>query len=1056
MGGRRWIWVGAWAASFAVFAAGVTFFALERGGDGATAATDELPPLAAMPFPAGVTTLGDASVQVGDQVALGVEANTAEGVESISLYDGARRVRTVPADPGRSTATVTYPALSVGPHALYVEVTDGAGRTSLSAVTEVAVAPAASPPPLQAAGATEPVAPSPGEQAERAEQPVVVAVATEADETPTELAARLGVEPDAVVVDPTSIAGADGAAGEDPPAVEVDDPIPAGATVVVRVPRDHGASGPEAPVVTTPTIEPAGDGLSLAVEAADEGCELTLSATGGSGDIAFYEGSSAGWAKVGRATGDRTAEVRALAPGAHVFIARDGDGAQSAPVSVAAPTSCRAGTGWRGEAAIVGGNLLLPPDAAGGRTYLYLRVGDRSLRVPAGQDEYLAAQRVTPISTYLPRLSGASLGLEVWSDRGGTTFARTATGSLAVPEGETLTSILGEPSGLALEARLPGGGPYGSAVAMGERDGPIELRWTSASPRVTEVMWQVLLDDRPSTDHRLSPGDLLAAGTSKVSITDAAGNGGRFTIDSSLIPGRGAAAAGEAKAGGAVASPQVISPPYLPGSIAKVPAAKGASVVTDVSTYDVEQPVLTLPTFGDTVRVRVVALTDDVAATAASPTVPVTLPVPDGVDGTPVDMVVTGTTYDAGRAADPALANCVRLTVPWTRAYGALQPGSLFQANVSWLALSTENAKPGAPPGGWTPESAQLSQTYRQSGTICPDRVDPNAECTGFFDCLAEAVGDLYSLVKSLVSAVVDLYNGAIDVVVSSIVEYSGLCQIIGAASDSAGAQSTCTSVMTVVTKAAIGVALASVGLPVSLPSADDLEAIAAGDLAVVMVSLAEQLGMPCSAVKTADPAEIAAFGDAVGVGTTTAEAAADPCLAMANAIVGSVRDQVVADTTAATAASGPWPNVSGIEGASLIPEPNGRPSAQALGITMEVADADAQLPEGFLCGVQAKVTVPPSETEWLVTSLQLQPVSADRRRWAATVSSADYRERALSPWMPMLVDGFVLTLQNAGTAKATFDTAPASTFVLPSGAIGLNQCQIPTAATKTDAIVGR
>lgn len=1061
MSTKRAVWITAWVASFAVFAAGVAHLVSEQRTDRDATADAALPALAAMPFPAGVTPLSSPTLSVGDQVVLGVEANSQHGVASISLYDGARRVLTVPADEGRSTTTVRSPVLTVGPHAIYTAITDGDGRRSLSPVTQVDVAAAAAPPPLEAPDATRPsdAEAPPGTD----EQPVAVTVDAEPGETAGSVADRFGVDEDQVTV---------AAAGADDQPIEVGpaDEIPDGAAVVIRVPRDNGTGKQTTPVVTEPEVDDAfGDGsdLTLSAKATGTGCVVELTADGGAGEVTFYRGSSGtpGWATTGRATGERTAQVRSLAPGAHVFVARDAEGTTSPPVSVTAPAACRAGTGWTGSAAIVDGNLLLPAQVAGGRTYLYLRVGNHSYRVPQGQDEYVTSAATTPIGAYLPRLAGDSLALEVWTDHGGGPFSAQAEGTLDVPDGETITSIIGEPSGLRLSGRSKGTIPFSPAIVLVDRDRELEFRWTSASTRVTKVMWQVLIDGRPSTDHKLAPGDLIASGTSEMTGTDASGTTGRFTIDTAQIPGRDPDLGGEGQTVGdsGFTGTQIVHPPYTPGNTSTIPDRAFATAPQTIDVSDVEEPVLDLPSHGDTVQVRVVALTDDVAAASASSTYPVTLPTPDGLNGKPVDMVVTDARYDAGRAANPWLADCVKLTVPWKARYPRNgKPGGGFNSDntfygygygpdLSFAARLIADGQPGAPPGGWTTEGAQLSWTYAQSGPICPDRNDPDAECDGFFICLAEAVGELYSIVKSLATAVVDLYNAAIDTVVQAIVKYSGICQIVGQASDSKDAQATCKVVMTTVTKAAIGVVLAMAGLPVSLPRPDDIERALQGDVARVLATMATQLGLPCDDLRSADPEDLAALGGAAGIDTTSAEAAADPCLALARAAVGFIQEQVLDDTSAATAASGPWPNVVAIPGANLIPHPGGRPTAQTFGITLQVEDANAVIAPGFLCGVRARVTTAGWTSTWLDQAFWLQP-SADGRTWTGSVASAEYLTRrsketgatvtAFSPWNPKLAGptGPVISAASDGTATATFDTSP-SLFPLPSGGLGINQC---------------
>lgn len=1052
----------AWVASVAVFVAGVTYLITQRSESTNPKSNEEIAEIATMPFPAGVTTLSNPNLKVGDQVMMSVEANTANDVKSISVYDGARRVMTVPADEGLSTTTVRFPVLSVGPHALYTSVTDSIGRETLSAVSQVDVSAAPAPRPPESKDATKPSGAQPDEQTKSA--PVTVTVDAEPGETMGSVVGRMSVSEENAELTATDDTGK-------PLDLDPSDPIPEGAQVVIRVPRDNGASSSKSPVVSTPTVEGTfgtKSGLTVTAKAASSGCSLDLDATGGVGQVTFYEGSSssAGWTKAGRSTGEQSAQIRNLTPGAHVFMARDSKGTQSPPVAVTAPEPCREGTGWSGAAAIVNGNLIVPAKVAGSRTYLYLRVGTRTFRVPQGQDEYFTSSQTTPIATYLPRLEGDSLALEVWTDKGASAFSAQAHGTLSVPDGETITSIIGEPNGLRLSGRVKGSIAYNPAIVLGDQDRELEFSWTASSTRVTKVMWQVLLGNRSSTDHKLAPGDLIASGTSEMVSGSTAGNTGRFVINTADIPGRNPELGGGGKSvgtGGFVGT-QIITPPYVPGEIAKIPEIGFAKAPKTIDVSNVEEPVLALPTHGSNVYVRVVALSDDIEATAASSTFPVTLPTPDGVNGKKVDMVVTDATYDAGRAANPWLSDCVSLTVPWTARYPISQNQSNFGGgfpapNTSPFAIKQANTMAGAPPGGWTPQSAELSWRYSQSTPICPDRPSSNDDCTGFFDCLAYAIGELYNIVKSLATEVVDLYNTAINTVVNAIVKYSGVCQIIGAASESKDAQSTCKVVMTTVTKAAIGVVLAMAGLPVSLPNPDDIEKALEGDLAKVLVSMANQLGLPCDNLKSADPNDIAAIGNAAGVETSAAQASADPCLALSEAAIGFIKEKVLDDTSAATAAGGPWPNVVDIPGANLIPHPGGQPSAQTFTVTAKVKDDNAQIPEGFNCGVHVGVSTAGWPDEWLTSYFWLESANADKKVWKASIASANYRPRGkatgFSPWNPQLIlpEGIVIQAKGDGNATASFDSKNASYFEHPSGGLGINQCTISNPTTRVSPI---
>jgi hypothetical protein len=867
-----------------------------------------------MPFPSTVSVVGPSTVQVGQQVRLSAGGSSDAPIERVDLFDGARRVASVPGPRAASAASVSMPALSVGQHLVHVQVTDAAGAVSRSAPVSVDVAPA------------------PGDQ------PVPVEVQADEGETIAELAERFDVEPEALVVAPA--------------VASVDDEVPAGATVVIDVPPDAGGdlAGGTAAAVVAPSPSPgASDELALTAEVAGCSGKVRLAATGAKGAVTFFRTSAgvAGWVQAGTTEGDGAVDVATPGSGTHVFYAQRG-ARTSGEVAVVVPPACDADLGWTGDASIVDGILTLPQSYQ--HVYLYLSVGGSWQRVPASQDQFIPAGVRTDISSLLPALSGQRLDLQVWRVFGDNFTTQVASGSLEVPEGQTMADVVGEPNAISLSVDGPDGPATG--IRLDSEDRILKFRWTAASPRANEVVWQVLTTPLPTSNRSLAPDGLLATGVSERTASGAEGGTGDFLVRTNEIPRRPGTTATtpttpappSGSGGGGL---MLLKPPSVATSIgAPGGSAFAATVALDaVEAAQVLESIAALPAPGDQVHVRVLSVPDGSTVASASPTIPVQLPVPQSVE-TGLDFRVDAVDIDAGRAPNPAFARCVAVTTPWS----ATLPGS-FTSSFGVNGVPVSQVK--------TPEERNAevaSAFYPTSRTYCPGDFPPPEACDAWYcdvyEVVVDAAGFVVGIVVQLYEVVSYAYGGVIDGVVAAIAKFNPVCLALTAADDGAG--NGCEAVAGIVARTAITAVLASFGLPPSLPDVDQLAAIAEGDLAALGKELMEQAGIPCDSL-SAPPG----FGDAVngmggelGVPAQAGAALDDPCLAVAGMMIGAVIDEAQAAAAQTVAAAAGLPAFSGIDGFAMVPDPRGQSEPMVVRVDASLAQETAD-GTGAVCFVR-------------------------------------------------------------------------------------------------------
>jgi hypothetical protein len=978
---KRVLWVVAYVVAIVVFVAGVVVLVRSVGGDEAeTSGPADAAALASMPFPATLGTAGlPSTTTVGTTVPITVGGVSGAGIATVELYDDDRLVATVTPPAGAPSTTVSFPALTPGVHALSAQVTDGEGQVSQTPVAPIDVAPAA------------------------VDGGLPVPVTAQPDQTPAQLAEQLGVEPQQVVA--TAPDAPAGPAGGPPTPLDPDEPIPAGGEVVVVVGPDQPPAPPRPDLAETSDLGDLG--------ATVDGCDVTVT---GPRDTTVHEGTGAGWRTVGTTTGDGTVSLASATPGQHVYMVRGADDGAAVRRTVTVPPECAEGVGWTGDVSIVDGVLHVPALNGSGARYLYLTVEGATVRVPAAQDAYLQlAGLATPIADLLPPLAGRTLDVELWRVASDVEVRKEGEGHLAVPEGRTLAEVVGEPQRLTLTGRRDGtDGPGGAAVALGGQDGVVRFRWEAASTGTTRVLWQLLVDDRPTSDHDLTPDGLLAVGVSEAA-GGASSPAGEFTIDTGDIPGREATGedAFREELADLLASfgrpdPTPVLLPKPGAQAGDLTAGSFASAKVPTTGFDPTVQVLTLPGYGDPVYVRVLPIGADGAGTGAtaSPTVAVTLPVPQGQDGTAVDFTVDEVAFDPGRRVNEALAGCVRVDVPWN------VTGQVWVAEEDDRGLYVGGSYQPAPdstppPDGWTFQSAVTAKFYPTDGTYCATDFPPPADCSSaicdLYDGVVEVVSAVGKVVLGAYSLVSGVYNGVINGIVEIVSKYSGLCAALGAVGGDS-VEGGCQGLLAVATRAAITAVLAAFGLPPSLPTVDQLESVATGNLETLVVAFMQQY-VPCDELSRADPADAAAVAESLGLDGDVGAAAADPCLALARGLVGLARDAVNNKISSGVAQATGLPSVAGIPGASMVLEPKGQIVPMSVRVKMHPTESSADA-TGIVCPAEVSFSnypylitphiqpfdggVPPGQFGYPFTTVGPTPAAAFGT-WAGDLGVGDF-----------------------------------------------------------------
>ncbi len=648
----------------------------------------------------------------------------------------------------------------------------------------------------------------------------------------------------------------------------------------IRRPQSGRRSLPPLPSDLTPAAVPR---LAVAVR----GCGATIDAQPGDQGQQLYllqVPPTGGAYEPVAALADPSVAVPA-GRGTHDFVLAAGHAgalvAWSDPVTVTVddPTC----SGWQGTARLQDGRLVVDGGTEAESAYLYLSVspGDWT-RVPAEGSVPRGNDGTYDFSGLLPPLPGSTVRLEAWGRTNGQ-LAALGKGTYTPPAPPSGTNDHLLPStAVSMGDNLPfpkaqlwwlrpsdwkHGGDPPKAVTSGEVPGTpiLHFQWTAPTPGVTHGIVQVTSTAVPATAGP-QPGGVLLQKT----VT---GNGGTFDLDFAKV----LAAYLNQQNGGVT---QVNSPGNQSyqaiaglgvsggGSSPSITASPHPLDLDPTDDFDVEYE-----NFHQLFVVRVVPMAGDSWG---------------GLVSNDVDLDVTpsaGPVAPAGsrpysldfelvkppRPPDPSKMNC------WEFA-GWTDPAAL-QQQLDAEAKAAAASATGVNLGTYTVWKALV--TAVGDGPICAGCYHigsltvgvAGADCSdsGFFDDLFDA---FKTFVNMLSSAFSFIKSQIIDLVVSA----TG-CK---AAGDSAA------SICSTLAEAVLDAALASLGIPPSLPNWDQLIAAAKGDIVALGVGLATQLGVPC------DDASFAAEVD--GQPGLTCEAALEALLDEAQAQI----DQLYSDTATA------------------------------------------------------------------------------------------------------------------------------------------------------------
>ena len=923
-------------ASLAVFAGGLTQYVKRPNSSTAEPATPVQRRLA--PSSSAVTltvSLPANQAALGSHVPVVVEA--VGPVTSVEFWDGGVRTGSVETDAAKSgrRAEFTWTPLRPGAHLLVGRAVESKTTVSMSAPVSVGVFV--------------------GPDATSATVPFVVPAGPGV--TTATIAAQAGVTTDKVTTAP------------DGSAFAVD-------KVAVAKAQIDNVTPTEAP------ITPGGSGSALAVTA--KGCAVTISGPAGSGsELVIYEasGSGTGFHEAGKG-GSLT--VNDLGPGAHSFVAGPaGKPPTTPPVSVVLPPSCKQ-SWWTGDATLVDGILTVPKP--GPNLYIYLGVDTQPfVRVPAEPNTYLPSRTShIDISDLLPTISGKKVRLEVWA--AGNPSAKVAGGTATVPNGKTIIDLIGESTATRLTTTVQ---------QIDPKTDSIEFSWATRNTHADAIFWQIL--NRPISDNEetLAPVGLIATGiapakAAPTGVLPGAVRGGTFSISPSVLLPKNTTEAVSFVLSSTLKLADFDLKAVVP---AARPEVNPSLILTDVN------PVL----LGDRIWIRVVPIAKVQPLGASSPAISLAKPPPPNP---PIaNMNVLGSTLYPGRGGNDTLAGCIRVTkVPWTPKEAADTfpgiGGSIFgtpgggigtPAGVGGLATPGVVGTPSSSKGDGVDRSGWLwvAPFYPTPGTYCPaDFPPPPADDGGGGGCGADpfcyagkgfdaVAGGLNAAIKWAVETigpiwdyVAKAYNGLIDLAAKVAGTFNPFCLQARAAAKVSGsatldsAADECTKYATIASKAAIGAVLAAYGLPPSLPTTEQLKAIAEGRLEDLAVELMKDLGVPCDdLVVDADVA--GPIGDQAGYDVPPE--GVDICRAMAKKVMGAIKEKATVAVQQQVGATTGMPSPpSAIAGFDMIIEPRQSYRGPTAGVS--TSPVDAKTPKNAVCPIAINVQPTFAPVNGLVT----------------------------------------------------------------------------------------
>lgn len=489
------------------------------------------------------------------------------------------------------------------------------------------------------------------------------------------------------------------------------------------------------------------------------------------------------------------------------------------------------------------------------------------------------------------------------------------------------------------------------------------------------VVWQVTTQPLAMSDTSLTPLGLVVAGVSPATGVgeDGSGRSGVFDIPvKNLTLGSPTPIATKSPSysqiakGVAVMSEPTKLDPIITDKAAINPAAMDAWLTSNA---EIGGGVALPPAIsGSTYYVRIIPMEGTSPLGGVSEAVRFNTPLP--TDPPQVALKGLQTDFTGGRAANPALSSCIRVTsIPWN----AHDKDSFY------------------------------SSFFPNVGTYCPgDWGSPDDSCWApeilcdTWDAVVEGLSVIYDFATKLWDLIAWTYNSLIDLAVTAIAWLNPYClAAVGAsvASDelgfdkaitdtTKGAADLCHTVYQVGAKAVVSAVLVSFGLPPELPTSKQLVAMAKGDLTELAVSFLEQLGVPCDdLVIDAQTAGLVSAGVDKAGGDVPAGVAdgVDVCRdaigALAGQIEAQIQQQIQHQIAATTGLPLPW---GPVEGFDFGFEPRG--SYQPPSIKITALSQDENAPMNGVCRVELGANLErPQDTQF--SKPVFRPVKLDLRR---------------------------------------------------------------------------
>lgn len=581
------------------------------------------------------------------------------------------------------------------------------------------------------------------------------------------------------------------------------------------------------------------------------------------------------------------------------------------PVLVEAPDECGAGE-WSGGLALDDGRLMGGPTVE--RAYLYVQQGtDAAVRVPSGSAFTESVDGILDFGGLLPTLrADLPFSIEAWGWRAGSLVGMgSGTWSPPAPSGGgSGGGATAGQSSLPLFAaghatslhdivtlQVQGGGPTPaclkefciihephtqSEVAYPSNDTDRLLSWSTQIPQITSIVWQ-LLPYAPGPAADLTPPFLVDQGVIQV---EPAATSGEFVIDLADYLGTPTA---------------TIDNDAPPPNVALSPIFSGGGAQTPLPPASAGQP----PSGGNSGEVMATgAIGQAVPSSISNQAYVRIIPMQGTIPASPSNVV----RFDIAPATELELVgdghvgyNEAAYTVSWD--FTLPRAANPKYSRCAVVTGFTDNYTPPPPSWPWT---------YKVGSVFCYTPPDDD----GILDSIEDGFEAFVGLVEDVWEGIGDGYAWIQDQVVKVLLATVPCEQIADDA------------VCETIAKTALSVALASMGVPPTLPDFDTVMQGLKGDLrSVVLEAAATQVpGL-------AEACGLSEAGAAVGGDLPTCEALVDEAV---DEVIDQVQAQVSAAAGGATGKAYP--------GVIFAPDPRGVYQVPTVTMTL-TRTADPALP---------------------------------------------------------------------------------------------------------------